>query len=197
MAPEEEGMIYEFIWIGMVIAILAGFAASLGYYSFVMDINPACEAYVATEDLLADIREKAEQGGVVEVAPGIYEVYIIGRQFVWIPSEIVLKDPREVTFYVVAEDVIHGFEIAGTNVNFMIFPGYVAKFTWYPPSDMSGEFLMVCNEYCGVGHQFMKGVLIIERSGGEALESGGSEGLLSKLVNVLTITVAYEPLQKS
>ena len=160
----EAGIIYEYIWVGIIIAILAGFAASLGYYSFAMNVNPACKAYKATEDLLSLIRENAQKGGVVEEAPGIYKVYIIGRQFVWIPSEIVLKDPRQVTFYVVSEDVIHGFQIAGTNVNFMVFPGYVAEFTWYPPSDMEGELLMVCNEYCGIGHQFMKGKVVIERS---------------------------------
>jgi cytochrome c oxidase subunit 2 len=186
MEPKN-GMVYEYAWIAIIIAMLTGFAASLAYYSFVLDVNPACKAYRATEDLLSEIRAKAEQGGVYEVAPGVYEVYIIGRQFVWIPSEIVLRDPKQVTFYVVAEDVIHGFEVAGTNVNFMIFPGYVAEFTWYPPSDLEGELIMVCNEYCGVGHQFMKGKLIIERT--EALS--GDDGLsLGEIIHLLTLYVA-------
>ncbi len=187
----EAGIIYEYIWVGIIIAVLAGFAASLGYYSFAMNVNPACKAYKATEDLLSLIRENAQKGGVVEEAPGIYKVYIIGRQFVWIPSEIVLKDPRQVTFYIVSEDVIHGFEIAGTNVNFMVFPGYVAEFTWYPPSDMKGEFLIVCNEYCGVGHQFMKGKLVIERSAQALSEEEEGYGFIEELLrDIITLTTS-------
>jgi heme/copper-type cytochrome/quinol oxidase subunit 2 len=36
---------------------------------------------------------------------------------------------------------------------------------------VSGETLMICHEYCGIGHQLMWGKVVIERSG--ATLSGG------------------------
>ncbi|MCE4615555.1 MAG: hypothetical protein F7C09_00625 [Aeropyrum sp.] len=194
MAHEEKGggghggLVYEYIYIAIIVAVLAGFISSLGYYSFALNINPACEAIKADEEQLQEIQQLAFSNPVVEKAPGIYDVYIYGRQYVWIPSTITLENPKQVTFYVATGDVIHGFEIAGTNVNFMVLPGYISKFTWYPPSDLEGELLLLCNEYCGVGHQLMKASIIIERSG-EALDTtSDSGGFIEELISLLSIT---------
>jgi cytochrome c oxidase subunit 2 len=51
------------------------------------------------------------------------------------------------------KDVIHGFEMAGTNINMMLEPGYVSEYT--TTFDKAGEYLVVCNEYCGAGHHLM------------------------------------------
>lgn len=51
------------------------------------------------------------------------------------------------------KDVVHGFEIAGTNVNMMLEPGYISEYvtTFNKP----GEYTLLCNEYCGAGHHMM------------------------------------------
>jgi cytochrome c oxidase subunit 2 len=48
---------------------------------------------------------------------------------------------------------VHGFSIPLTGVNMMVVPGWVstAAHTFNDP----GTFLLVCNEYCGAGHQLM------------------------------------------
>ena len=51
------------------------------------------------------------------------------------------------------KDVIHGFEVAGTNVNMMLEPGYISENVYN--FNKTGEFLVLCNEYCGVGHHMM------------------------------------------
>ncbi|BAA80721.1 cytochrome c oxidase (ba3-type) subunit II [Aeropyrum pernix K1] len=183
------GLVYEYMFIAIIVAVLAGFISSLAYYSYALNVNPACEAIKADQQALEDIMQKAQTTPVVEKAEGVYEVYIVGRQFVWIPSTIVLEDPKQVTFYVATSDVIHGFEIAGTNVNFMVIPGYIAKFTWYPPKNAEGEYLILCNEYCGVGHQFMKATLIIERSQ-QALSTSGNSApeILEYIAGLLSST---------
>lgn len=186
MAREESGIIFEYLWIIIIVSILAGFTASLAYYSFVLNVNPACKTYKAEGELLETIRAKANEGGVFEIAPGVYEVYIVGRQFIWMPNEIRLVDPKQVTFYVISEDVIHGFEIAGTNVNFMVFPGYVSVLTWYPPEDLEGELPIICNEYCGIGHQFMSGTLIIERTYSLDGSDDGGDSRVSRLLGELS-----------
>ena len=185
MAHERE-MVYEYAWIMIIIAVIAGFIASLAYYSFALNVNPACKATLATPEQLEDFKKKAFESPVVEVAPGVYEVYVLARQFTFIPNEIVLQDPKLVKFYIVSEDVIHGFEVVGTNVNVMVFPGYIAEFAWEPPKKAQGEYLIVCNEYCGVGHQFMKAKLIIERSG-EALQPVEDQGLIEKIVEAVAL----------
>jgi cytochrome c oxidase subunit 2 len=52
-------------------------------------------------------------------------------------------------------DVTHGMQIIGTNVNLMAVPGAVnfarVKF------DEAGDYLVVCNEYCGAQHHNMAG----------------------------------------
>ena len=56
-------------------------------------------------------------------------------------------------FRITSPDVLHGFQIVGTNVNLTVAPGYVseATTTFREP----GEYLVVCNEHCGLGHHNM------------------------------------------
>lgn len=87
---------------------------------------------------------------------GRYYVNLVGIRFTWLPSKIILTNPTEVKFRITSPDVIHGFQIAGTNVNVTVFPGYIAEITWKVPASMPpGKYLVVCNEYCGAGHQDM------------------------------------------
>ena len=58
-----------------------------------------------------------------------------------------------VTFYVTSSDVEHGFSIPETGVNAMVTPGWVSSVSH--TFDKPGTYLLVCNEYCGAGHQLM------------------------------------------
>ena len=80
--------------------------------------------------------------------------------FFWLPAEIHVPAGAPVTFRLTSIDVSHGFEIAKTNVNTMVLPGYVSQLTY--TFDTPGEYLIVCNEYCGVGHHTMGGKIIVE-----------------------------------
>ena len=83
--------------------------------------------------------------------------------FSFLPNEIRVPAGRPVTFRMTSPDVVHGFQIVGTNGNAMVIPGYVSQFTTV--FDEPGEYLIVCNEYCGLGHHFMQGKLIVTREG--------------------------------
>ncbi|MDM7274583.1 MAG: cytochrome c oxidase subunit II [Thermoprotei archaeon] len=158
---ESREAVFEYIWVLLIAAVVVGLSASMAYYGFARGLNPTCEAYTLEEARKAGI---SLEPGVREVGPGIYEVTIEARQFVFIPREIVLKDPSRVTFRVYSQDVIHGLSIVGTSVNIMVLPGYVAEFVWEPPKAAKGEFLVICTEYCGIGHQLMYSKLVIERA---------------------------------
>jgi cytochrome c oxidase subunit 2 len=42
----------------------------------------------------------------------------------------------------------------------MVVPGYVSQFT--TTFTRSGEYLITCNEYCGIAHHMMVGKLIVK-----------------------------------
>lgn len=73
------------------------------------------------------------------------------------PPELEVPVGSKVKFIATSKDVVHGFEISGTNVNMMLEPGYISEYT--TTVDKTGEYLIVCNEYCGVGHAQMHSML--------------------------------------
>ena len=87
-----------------------------------------------------------------------YEVYVQTIQFAFAPgtaSPIVVPSNTKVTFYITSPDVLHGFDVAGTNLNTMAIPGQVAKLTTIFPEERT--YGIVCNEYCGPAHHVMEG----------------------------------------
>ncbi len=91
-----------------------------------------------------------------------YHVYVEAWRFQFTPGS---SDPirvpagSTVTFHVTSTDVIHGFQVVGTNVNTMVTPGQVTTVT--VEFDEPGEYGIVCNEYCGGGHHGMEGTLMV------------------------------------
>ncbi|MEB3778915.1 MAG: hypothetical protein GSR85_01590 [Desulfurococcales archaeon] len=166
---ERQEIVYEYIWIVMVIAIVTGFAASIAYYGFALDLNPVCNA----TPIDVGAAKTEFKAGVENLGGGVYKVRILAGQFFWIPNKIVLENPKRVEFEITSQDVVHGFHVVGTSVNVMVIPGYVAQFTWYPPNDAEGTYLIVCTEYCGVGHDLMKATLEIKRTGAALEPAGG------------------------
>jgi cytochrome c oxidase subunit 2 len=58
-----------------------------------------------------------------------------------------------VTLRFASPDVIHGLLVTSTNVNTMVMPGYVAQV--HTEFTRTGDLLMPCHEYCGLGHSEM------------------------------------------
>lgn len=98
--------------------------------------------------------------GVRQVAPGRYQAVIIAQAWAFLPAEIRVPRGSEVEFIVTASDVLHGFNIEGTRVNVMAIPGQVSRvvYTFAEP----GEHMLICHEYCGLGHHTMAGRVVVE-----------------------------------
>ena len=62
-----------------------------------------------------------------------------------------------VLYQITTKDVVHGFQVAGTNVNMMVEPGHISRYETVMKN--TGEFTIVCNEYCGIGHHLMFGTV--------------------------------------
>ena len=78
---------------------------------------------------------------------------MIANQFEFVPDCIVVPANRDVTLRFASPDVIHGILVTGTNVNTMVIPGYVAQV--HTRFTKTGDLLMPCHEYCGLGHSQM------------------------------------------
>jgi cytochrome c oxidase subunit 2 len=111
--------------------------------------------------------------GVRQVGENEYEVYVVARQFLFNPGTsepIVVPADSTVTFHVTSADVVHGFNLAGTNLNTMVIPGQVATIT--TEFEEPASYGIVCHEYCGSGHHTMEGqVRVVPQS-----EYNGTEG---------------------
>lgn len=91
--------------------------------------------------------------GTEVVADQSVVVRVVAEQYSFVPACIVVPTETRVIFRVTSPDVVHGFLIAGTNVNSMVVPGFVSEAR--TRFERPGEHLMPCQEYCSVGHQGM------------------------------------------
>jgi cytochrome c oxidase subunit II len=91
--------------------------------------------------------------GLRRIADGKYEAYYVAQVFSFSPGTLAVPAGSTVTFYVTSPDVVHGFFIPGTDVNMMVVPGWVnvQSHTFAK----RGTYLLLCHEYCGLGHQNM------------------------------------------
>ena len=93
--------------------------------------------------------------GVRATGPNQYDVSLVGQAFVWQPETVRVPVGAEVTFYLTARDVIHGWQVENTNLNVEVIPGEVSRLR--TTFDEPGRYRVSCNEYCGIGHQNMIG----------------------------------------
>lgn len=98
--------------------------------------------------------------GVRQTGPGKYQATVVGQAFGFNPAVIRVPANAEITFVATSVDVIHGFVIDGTRLNMMLIPGQVSRNTY--TFTRKGEYLLLCHEYCGIGHHTMSAKVIVE-----------------------------------
>jgi cytochrome c oxidase subunit 2 len=98
--------------------------------------------------------------GVTTRQDGSVVAVVVAAMFNFDPNPIEVPANRPITFRLTSSDVVHGFEIVGTNANAMAVPGYVSQFT--VTFQTPGEYPIVCNEYCGMAHHVMVGKLVVK-----------------------------------
>jgi len=149
--------LYEKIWMWAAGVLIVVFLSVLGVTTFGRALQPPSHVETIDPRTVWQDPRFAERG--VTLDEGGVTVIAIGMMFAFNPAEIRVPARRPVRFRLTSADVIHGFQIVGTNANTMVVPGYVSQFTTtFEP----GEYLIVCNEYCGLGHHAMSAKLIVE-----------------------------------
>ena len=70
-----------------------------------------------------------------------------------------LKKGETYRVHLSSVDLQHGLSIYPLNMNFMALPGYDYVLTLTPTE--AGDYRLICNEFCGIGHHNMVGKLIV------------------------------------
>ena len=155
MALGEEAIVRsELRWGAVAIGVVSVIMLALIYAGLVHHINPPSNIEPIDPKTLHLSGEFTEANlGTRVTADGQVTSRIVATQFTFQPRCIVLPANRRVTLRFATPDVIHGILVTGTNVNTMIVPGYVSQV--HTVFTRTGELLMPCHEYCGLGHSEM------------------------------------------
>jgi cytochrome c oxidase subunit II len=118
------------------------------------------EAFAERTFRFVDDYKVGEVNGIPVVAPPPgADVYLMAQMWQWYPA-LRLKEGVTYNFHFSALDVNHGFSLYPANLNLQIVPGYDYGLKITP--NTPGEYRIVCNEFCGIGHQKMLGGITVE-----------------------------------
>src|SRR5262245_2454025 len=112
------------------IALMVFFAALVLYAGYSKGIELPSHSHAAP----------ATEGAVTAQSKNAFEVNYVAKMWAFDPAELVLPQNADVSFHVTAADVMHGFQVLGTNVNLMAVPGAVN--TAHHRFQQSGEYLV-------------------------------------------------------
>jgi cytochrome c oxidase subunit 2 len=87
-------------------------------------------------------------------------IEVVAKRYAFEPAEIEVAEGETVRLRVRSADGLHGFEIKQFKVKKEIPRGaepVTVEFT----ASRAGRFPILCSEYCGEGHDDMKGTLVV------------------------------------
>jgi cytochrome c oxidase subunit 2 len=159
----------EILWIGIALVWCLIMFFMMPYWHIYGKQNLSNEAYQTTAprfqakvDEMVTQYKIGEQAGIPIVKPPAgSDVYMLGRLWQWYPILELEKD-QSYRLHLSSMDWNHGFSLQPVNINLQIIPGYEMVITVTP--DQAGEFTVVCNEFCGIGHHLMLGKIYVKEN---------------------------------
>jgi cytochrome c oxidase subunit II len=148
----------EEIWLIISFGMIMIFMLITGYQAFALEMGPPSNKETIDPQKVDQIAP-FDNPGVRKIADKEYEVVMTLQIFSFNPTTIEVPKGSTVHFTLTSKDVVHGFQVAGTNINAMVVPGHIQKIT--QKFDEPGEYLVLCNEYCGAGHQAMSTTITV------------------------------------
>ncbi len=103
-------------------------------------------------------------------------IYVMAIQYTFRPNTIRLTAGEQYDLQMLSTDVVHAFSVqmGDTSYNAVVMPKVVTALKLKPTKP--GTYLVVCNEYCGIGHDYMYFSIIVEEAeGGEHPEKMSKE----------------------
>lgn len=124
-----------------------------------------------TQEFISQYKVGEDHGIPIVAPPPGSDIYLLAMTYQWTPI-LQLQRGAEYTMHISALDVNHGFNLHPLNVNFQVVPGYDYGLRVTPTE--SGDFRIICNEFCGIGHHTMVGrVIVVDHDGNDVASAGG------------------------
>lgn len=147
----ERGAIYtgtaRFIAISIAIGTLFTAVIAYGVQSVIGSVGPPVEG---------------------EMVNGVRHFELSAKQWGYTPALLKIDPGDVVSFNVTSQDIMHGFAINELGVNLALMPKVgIVRQVVIPPDIPEGTYTMYCSIFCGVGHPFMKGSILIGEPGFE------------------------------
>ena len=144
---EKKWVIISFVMAFLMMGLLAAYAINY-------NIKPPSNVETIDSATLHLSKEFNEDNlGIKRADDGSLVVTMVAARYGFYPQNMTLPVDTEIKFRVASADVLHGVHTAFTNFNTMVVPGYISEVTTTFPK--TGKFPMFCNEYCGLGHDYM------------------------------------------
>ena len=158
----------EIAWISIAFVWCLIMFGAMIYWHIEGEQNLSNEAYRIKPEVFAErteamaeqytVREEGETGIPVVHPPPGSDIYMLARLWEWWPILELEKD-QSYRLHLSSLDWQHGFSLQPTNINIQVHPNYEMVLTITP--DEAGEFGVVCNEFCGIGHHAMLGKIYV------------------------------------
>jgi len=87
-------------------------------------------------------------------------IEVVARKYAFEPARIEVTEGDRVRLVVRSADSVHGIQIKRFGVN-KLLPRGGAPVTIEFTANRAGTFEILCSEYCGNGHESMKGTLVV------------------------------------
>jgi len=120
-------------------------------------VEPA-DYFERVQRFVEDYKVGEENGIPVVAPPPGSHVYLMAMMWSWYPV-LNLEKGKEYTLHLSSNDINHGFSLYPLNINFQVVPGYDYALKIVP--NQAGDFRIVCNEFCGIGHHRMVGKILV------------------------------------
>jgi cytochrome c oxidase subunit 2 len=133
-------------------------------------VEPAA-FYARTQEFIKQYQIGDDRGMPIVAPPPGSDIYLTAMSFQWTPI-LQLEQGKEYILHLSSLDVNHGFSLYPINVNFQVVPGYDYGLRVTPTA--AGDFRIICNEFCGIGHHTMVGrVIVVDSTGNIPSPTGG------------------------
>ncbi len=157
----------ERTWLGLAMAWCVVLTLAMPYWHFKGKQNSTGESYRTTPvefiervNLFVATNQVGTENGipVAEPSPG-GDAYMLARMWTYYPI-LKLRKGQTYRLHLSSADLQHGFSLQPDNMNFQAVPGYDHVLTLTPTR--AGEYSIICNEFCGIGHHMMTGRILVE-----------------------------------
>ncbi len=141
-------------WVWITIIMTAIMVGVLTAYAVGSNVHPpsgfepidSTRLHVEGEFMEENLGAKTNPDGSITLT-------MVAARYGFYPSSVEVPVNTPVKIRIASADVLHGVHVPFTNYTTMVVPGYVAEVN--TEFQKTGDFSLLCNEYCGLGHDHM------------------------------------------